>query len=73
MAKIDWDEYREHKKMSMRKDKFEILVEFMKSYYNMQNPNELFKSFKSDDIAQMMLDKHSITNAADMEKFLERF
>jgi len=73
LATIDWDEYREHKKMSMRKDKFEILIEFMKSYYNMHSPTELYKNFKSDDIAQMMLDKRSITSPAEMEKFLDRF
>ncbi|PHQ58115.1 MAG: hypothetical protein COA30_01095 [Sulfurimonas sp.] len=73
MIRIDWDEYKEHKKMSVRSDNFERLVEFMKSYYNMHNPNELFDTLKSDDIAEMMLNKRSITNAAGMEQFLDRF
>ena len=70
---IDWDEYKEHKKLSVRDDNFERLVEFMKSYYNMHNPYELFDALKADDIAEMMLRKRSITDASKMEQFLERF
>ncbi|MDF1882891.1 hypothetical protein JHD49_02945 [Sulfurimonas sp. SAG-AH-194-C21] len=73
MTRIDWDEYKEHKKMSVRNDNFEKLIEFMKSYYNMHNPDELFETLKSDDIAEMMLSKRSITDSSKMEKFLERF
>ncbi|MBL1244035.1 MAG: hypothetical protein COA39_006545 [Sulfurimonas sp.] len=73
MIRIDWDEYKEHKKMSVRNDNFEILIEFLKSYYNMYSPNELFTTLKNDDIACMMLNKRSITNAAGMEQFLDRF
>ena len=73
MTRIDWDEYKEHKKMSVRNDNFEILLEFMKSYYNMHNPSELFETLKNDDIAVMMLNKRTITNATRMEKFLDRF
>ena len=70
---IDWDEYKEYKKMSVRDDNFERLIEFMKSYYNMHNPYELFDALKADDIAEMMLRKRSIPDASQMEKFLERF
>lgn len=70
---IDWNEYKEYKKMSVRDDNFERLIEFMKSYYNMHNPYELFDALKADDIAEMMLCKRSITDANKMEKFLERF
>ncbi|MDQ7067115.1 MAG: hypothetical protein Q9M40_03420 [Sulfurimonas sp.] len=73
MTKIDWDEYKEHKKMSVRNDNFEILIEFIKSYYNMHSPNELFTTLKNDDIAQMMLEKRSIDTAEKLEQFLNRF
>ncbi|MDF1876465.1 hypothetical protein JHD47_01375 [Sulfurimonas sp. SAG-AH-194-L11] len=73
MTRIDWDEYKEHKKMSVRDDNFERLIEFMKSYYNMHNPVELFDTLKSDETAQMMLNKRSITDSEKMEKFLKRF
>ncbi|RUM64482.1 MAG: hypothetical protein DSZ04_02300 [Sulfurimonas sp.] len=59
--------------MSIRSDSFERLIEFMKSYYNMHNPDELFDTLKNDDTAIMMLNKCSITSAASMNQFLDRF
>ncbi len=73
MAKIDWDEYKEHKKLCVREDKLEILIDFVKSYYNMYSVQEMYDTFKNDDIAVMMLDKRSIGSAEDLEKFLNRF
>ena len=73
MTSIELDEYKEHKKMSIRSDSFERLIEFMKSYYNMHNPDELFDTLKNDDTVVMMLNKCSITSAASMNQFLDRF
>jgi len=42
----------------------------MKSYYNMTNPTEMYDILKNDDIAQMMLDKRSITDAEALENLL---
>lgn len=70
MTKIDWDEYKEYKKMSIKNDNFEILLEFIKSYYNMTSPNEMYDVLRNDDIAQMMLDKRSIMDAVALEKIL---
>ncbi|MEA2072380.1 MAG: hypothetical protein U9O86_02255 [Campylobacterota bacterium] len=72
MIRIDWDEYKEHKKMSVRDDNFEILLEFIKSYYNETNPREIYDSLKADGIAEMMLDKRSISNAEALEDFLNK-
>jgi len=70
LSKINWDEYKDHKKFSVRSDNFEILLEFMKSYYNMTSPNEMYEMLRNDDIAQMMLEKRSITDAEGLENFL---
>lgn len=70
MTKIDWDEYKEYKKYSAKNDNFEILLEFMKSYYNMTSPNEMYEILRNDDIAQMMLDKRSIIDAEGLENVL---
>ena len=70
MIKINWDEYKEHKKYSVRQDNFEILLEFMKSFYNMNSPTDMFEIFVEDDIASMMLEKRSIKDAEDLENFL---
>lgn len=70
MSRINWEEYKEHKKYSVRDDNFEILLEFMKSYYNMTNPSDMYEILREDDIAQMMLEKRDITDAGDLENFL---
>ncbi|QOP46207.1 hypothetical protein [Sulfurimonas paralvinellae] len=70
MIKINWDEYKEHKKYSVRDDNFEILLEFMKSFYNMNNPTDIYNTFIADDIAVMMLEKRGIKNAEDLENYL---
>jgi hypothetical protein len=70
VIKIDWDEYKIYKKTALRENNFEILLEFMRSYYNMHSPQEIFEILNSDDIAEMMLQKREITNAEQLENFL---
>lgn len=73
MVNIDWDEYKEFKLYSVRDDNFEILLDFLKSYYNLTNPYDIFEALEADDIAQMMLQKRDILDAEDLEHFLRRF
>ncbi|HFB53951.1 MAG TPA: hypothetical protein ENJ67_04395 [Sulfurimonas autotrophica] len=70
MIKINWDEYKEHKQYSVRDDNFEILLEFMKSFYNMSSPIDMYEVFAADDIASMMLEKRDIKDAEDLENYL---
>jgi hypothetical protein len=70
LVKIDWAEYKEYKKYSVRNDNFEILLEFIKSYYNTSSPTEIFNMLRVDDTAQMMLEKRSINDAEGLENFL---
>jgi len=70
MIKIDWDEYKEHKQYSVRKDNFEILLEFIKSFYNITNPTDIYNILSADDIASMMLEKRKIKDAEDLEHYL---
>ncbi len=70
LSRINWDEYKEHKKYSVKDDNFEILLEFMKSYYNLTNPSDMYEMLAEDDIAQMMLEKREISDAEDLENFL---
>ncbi|MBA1433112.1 MAG: hypothetical protein FAF04_05875 [Epsilonproteobacteria bacterium] len=70
MIKINWDEYKEHKQYSVRDDNFEILLEFMKSFYNMSSPMDMYEVFVEDDIASMMLEKRGIKDAEDLENYL---
>jgi len=70
LVSIDWDEFREHKKMSVRTNKLEMILEFFKSYYNMMNPSDMYETLKADDIGQMMLEKYDIKNDIDLENIL---
>lgn len=67
---INWTEFRDFKKDSVRNDNFETLLDFMKSYYNMMNPMDLYDTFKEDATAQMMLKKRNIIDAEGIENYL---
>jgi len=70
LISIDWDEYREHRKTSVRDNKLEIVLEFLKSYYNMMNPSDMYETLKADDIGLMMLEKYNISSDIDLENIL---
>jgi hypothetical protein len=71
MVRINWDEYKEFKAESnIKGDNFVILINFMRSYYNMSSPRDMFESFANDDLALMMLQKREIESPADLEHFL---
>lgn len=72
LIKIDWDEYKEHKKLSVRTHKLEMVIEFLKSYYNMNNPSDVYQTLRADDIGQMLLEKYKIKNDIDLEDILFR-
>jgi len=70
LVKINWKEFKEYKQHSMKENNFEILLDYMKSYYNMTSPVEMYDTLNADDTAKMMLDKREIDNAEDLETFL---
>ena len=70
MLKIDWEEYKEYKKFSVRDDNFEILLEFIKSYYNIVLPQDVYDMLRADDTAVLMLEKRSIRDSVALEDFL---
>lgn len=70
MADINWTEYKEHKKYTSKQDNFEILLDFIKSYYNISNAFEIFDMLQNDETAKMMLDKRKITDAEKLENFM---
>ncbi|MFA6191754.1 MAG: hypothetical protein WC665_05315 [Sulfurimonas sp.] len=71
MVKISWDGYKDFKAHSNTKDdNFTTLISFMKSYYNMNNPRDIFDSLSSDELANMMLEKRAIYSVEELETFL---
>ena len=73
MVQIDWDEYKEYKKFATKNDNFEILIDFMKSYYNMNNPFDIYETFCEDETAQLMMQKRKIADAQGLESYLYRY
>ena len=72
MAKIDWDEYKAFKAHAVKEDKLAILVDFIKSYYNISHAGDIYDMMKYDDVAIMFLEKNSISSAEALESFIRR-
>jgi hypothetical protein len=70
LAAFDWDEYKEFKKFTNKEDKLQVAIDFMRSYYNMSGPVEIYEMLAEDDIGQMMLNKRDITDAEGLENFM---
>ena len=70
MATINWAEFKEYKQHAIKENNFEILLDFIKSYYNMINPVDIYDTLNEDATAKMMLDKRDINSAEDLETFL---
>jgi len=70
VIKINWDEFKEYKKYSQREDNFEIALDFLKSYYNMSNPFDMYDALREDAIGEMMLSKRGISDAEGLENYL---
>lgn len=70
MASIDWTEYKEFKTHTTKEDRLEILVDFIKSYYNMNSPRDMFSMIQDDDIGQMLLERKNISDAEGLENFM---
>nr|WP_321266536.1 hypothetical protein [uncultured Sulfurimonas sp.] len=70
MASFDWQEYKEFKKFNKKEDKLQVAIDFIKSYYNMNNPLDIYMMLAEDDLGQMMLEKREITDAEDLENFM---
>ncbi len=72
LTNINWAEFKEYKKYTTKKDNFAILLDFIKSYYNITNPFDIFAMLSEDETAKMMLNKREITNAEQLENFMYR-
>ena len=70
MVTINWAEYKEFKKYTNKNDNFEILLDFIKSYYNMSSPQDIYEVLCADETAQLMLAKRKIEDAEGLEKYL---
>lgn len=72
MSRINWEEYKEYKQHRAEKDNFVILLHFIKSYYNVSTPVDIFDMLVEDELALMMLEKRDISDAEGLEAYLFR-
>lgn len=71
MIDINWEEFKIFKQHSAKQDNnFETLLDFLKSYYSMTNPSEMYETMANDEIAKLMLRKRDLNSNADLEKHL---
>ena len=70
MIKINWAEFKIYKQHSHKDDNFTILLDFIKSYYNMTSPIDIYDILEYDDTGKMMLDKRDIVDAEGLERYL---
>lgn len=71
--KINWDEYKAYKASRMdsaKLDNFQVLLEFIRSYYNINGAYEIFELLHEDGLSKMMLEKRNINKAEDLENYL---
>jgi len=68
---IDWSEFKAFRTTSTKEqDNFMMLIDFLKSYYNMFSALDIYDTLKNDDTAIMMLEKRNITDAEGIENYL---
>jgi len=72
LTEIDWNEFKEYKKYNVQDDKLDMVVAFIKSYYNIQNAREIYNMLSVDDIGQMLIEKREIASAEGLESFMFR-
>ena len=68
---ISWEEFKEYKSdIKIKKDNFRLLLDFIRSYYNMSNTFDIYNMLKNDELAGMMMKKRDIKEPMDIEKYL---
>ena len=71
MIRINWQEYKEFKKsIHIHGDNFDVLLAFLKSYYNITSPTNMYDILCRDELAIMMLKKRDISDAQSLETYI---
>ena len=73
MSKINWEEYKKykHERPNLKAlDNFEVLLEFLRSYYNKTSAFDVFDMLNEDELGKMMLDKRAINEPEQLENIL---
>ena len=68
--RINWDEFKEYKRHNQNRENFDLLLTFLRSYYNMTSPIDIYQSLVDDAIGQMMLEKRDILTVESLEDYI---
>jgi hypothetical protein len=75
MMKINWDEFKAFKQdygNPHRRDNFGLLIEFLRSFYNVTDLYELYASLENDELSLMMMQKRQITSVTILEVYINK-
>ena len=74
MIEINWEEFKLHKQAKFLKendkDNFDILIDFLRSYYKITSVKEIFDTISQDEVGKLMLIKRNLTEIEPFEKYL---
>ena len=70
MLTFNWEEYKKFREFTSQTDKLKIAIDFMRSYYNVNSPQEMYDMLVRDDVGEMMLNKRDISDGHDLENFM---
>ena len=73
MGQISWDQFKEYKQSRenpKKLDNFEMLLEFIRSFYNKQSAYDIFDILAEDELSRMMMQKRNISEPEDLEDYL---
>lgn len=73
VSTINWDEFKKykHERESAEKlDNFEMVIEFLRSFYNKSTSFEVFDTLVDDKIGKMMLEKRNISKPEGLDSYL---
>ncbi len=73
--KINWQEYKIFKHEydnPHNRDNFALLIEFLRSFYNVKDITKLYETLKSDELSRMMMKKRHISSITILEKYMTK-
>lgn len=73
MIHINWNEFKYFKQGRANPeslDNFQLLLEFIKSFYNISNVYDIFDMLRDDELSAMMLEKRGISDPTHLEDFI---
>ncbi|MDY0117783.1 MAG: hypothetical protein RBR59_09415 [Sulfurimonadaceae bacterium] len=73
MVEINWEDYKEFKTAeNLEGDNFDILIIYLKSFYNMKQALEIYETLYEDELTRRMLEKREINDADMLDDYMRK-